>query len=343
MTKTAAAISGGVDSAVCAHLLQQAGHEVHGVMLQMICKESSLDADDAQAVCDRLGIPFHLLDKTQAFKEKVMLPFAHIYESGGTPNPCVLCNKAVKFKYVLEFADENGFDKIATGHYVQTENQNGRTLLKRAQYLEKDQSYMLYTLDQKTLKRCIFPLGTYTKTQIRALAEDAGLAVSAKKDSQDICFVPNGKYAEVICRLTGKTYPPGRFVDESGRILGTHKGIINYTIGQRRGLGLALEQPIYVKCKDCAKNEVILAPESALYTKALDAEHVNFIAFDKLEQPLKCTAKTRYSQKEEEATVFQTGTDKIHVEFKNPQRAVTSGQSVVLYDGEYLLGGGTIL
>lgn len=343
MTKTAAAISGGVDSAVCAYLLQQAGHAVHGVMLQMIVKDDQQDIRDAQAVCDTLHIPFHLLDETEAFKNEVMLPFAQIYENGGTPNPCVLCNKAVKFKYVLQFANENAFDKIATGHYVQTEVQNGRTLLKRANYLEKDQSYMLYTLDQTTLERCIFPLGTYTKAEIRTLAENAGLRVSAKKDSQDICFVPNGKYAEVICALTGKTYPSGNFVDENGRILGTHKGIINYTVGQRRGLGLALEQPMYVKCKNCEKNEVVLATESELYTKSLDAQNINFIPFDTLKQPLKCTAKTRYSQKEEEATVFQTEDDKIHVEFKNPQRAVTAGQSVVLYDGEYLIGGGTIL
>lgn len=343
MTKTAAAISGGVDSAVCTYLLQQAGQQVEGVMLQMICKDDKSDINDAQSVCDTLHIPFHLLDATEAFRSEVMLPFARIYENGGTPNPCVLCNKAVKFKYILEYAMANGFDKIATGHYVQTENQDGRTLLKRAAYLEKDQSYMLYTLDQETLARCLFPLGTYQKAEIRALAEKAGLRISAKKDSQDICFVPNGKYAEVIVQLTGKVYPPGNFVDECGRILGQHKGIINYTIGQRRGLGLALERPMYVKRKDCPKNEVVLAYESELYTKSLDAERINFIPFDRLDGPLACTAKTRYSQKEEAATVFQTDDDRIHVEFQNPQRAVTSGQSVVLYDGEYLLGGGTIL
>ena len=343
MNKIIIAMSGGVDSSAAAVILKRNGYSPVGAMLNLLEKNNKNDIKDAKNICEKLDIQFNLLDKTNEFREKVMQPFAKIYENGATPNPCVICNKEIKFKYIAEFADDNNIEKIATGHYVETEFSNGRYLLKRAKYDKKDQSYVLYTLSQEILSRCVFPLGKFSKEEIRQIAEEAGLAVAAKKDSQDICFVPNGKYSDIIKEITKKEYPHGNFVDENGKILGEHKGLINYTTGQRKGLGLALSQPMYVKYKDTEKNEVVLCTNENLFSNSLDATNINFIPFDKLDAPLRCKAKTRYNQKEQDATVFQTDDNKIHIEFDEKQRAITKGQSVVLYDGEYLLGGGIIL
>lgn len=343
MKKVAIAMSGGVDSSAAAAILKENGMLPVGAMLKLLENNNKKDVEDAENICKKLDIDFNLIDKVNEFSEKVMKPFAKIYENGATPNPCVICNKEIKFKYIIEFANENNIEKIATGHYVETEFSNGRYLLKRAKYDRKDQSYVLYTLNQETLARCIFPLGKFSKEEIRELAENAGLAVARKKDSQDICFVPNGKYSDVIKKITKKEYPFGNFIDENGNILGEHKGIINYTTGQRKGLGLALPQPMYVKYKNTEKNEVVLCTNDSLFSNSLDATDINFIPFDKLDAPLRCKAKTRYNQKEQDATVFQTDDNKIHIEFDQKQRAITKGQSVVLYDGEYLLGGGIIL
>ncbi len=336
------AMSGGVDSSVCAYLMKKDGFSPLGVTLKLLESGNEKDIADAKAVCDSIGIPFEYIDQTENFKKYVIDEFVKSYENGATPNPCVFCNKHIKFSKIIAKADEIGASKIATGHYVELEKSNGRYLLKMAKDKSKDQSYVLYSLKQETLERTLFPLGFLTKAEIREIAEENNLVTAHKSDSQDICFVPDGKYAEVIEKYSKKHYPSGNFLDTKGNILGEHKGIIRYTIGQRRGLGLALPASMYVKEKDINKNEVILCYNDELFSKELDADDINFIPFDKLDGSIKCTAKTRYKQKEASCTVFQTGENQIHIEFEEKQRAITKGQAVVLYDGEYVIGGGTI-
>lgn len=340
------AMSGGVDSAVAAYLLQCQGNECSGAMMRLFDKSGAgalSDAEDAKSICQKLNIDFHVLDCRSEFKEMVIDRFIDVYENGGTPNPCVICNRYLKFDLFLEKANELGIDVMATGHYARIEKSNERYLLKKGVDAAKDQSYMLYSLSQHQLSRAVFPLGSMTKSEIRQIAEENGFVNARKKDSQDICFVPDGDYASVIKEFTGKAYPPGNFVNVSGDILGTHQGLINYTVGQRKGLGCAFGEKLYVKEKNTDSNEVILARNDELFSSSLDACDFNWIAFDKAPDTIRANVKIRYSASEAAATVTVTGENEVHIEFDSPQRAIAKGQAVVVYDGEYVLGGGTII
>ena len=340
-------ISGGVDSAVSAHILKSQGYDITAVNC-LFYKNEQKDTnavEDARAVSKRLSIPFRVTDMTGPFKEKVIEGFTDTYVKGGTPNPCIVCNRLLKFGTMLDEALKEGFDYIATGHYARIEKDEatGRFLLKKGLDPYKDQSYVLYCLNQHQLSHTIFPLGEMTKQDSRALAEKLQLVNAKKGDSQDICFIPDGDYAAFIERYLKRSFPEGSFVDTDGRVLGTHKGIIRYTIGQRKGLGLALPAPMYVKEKDIANNRVILSDNESLFTKELYADNINLITCEKLEAPIRVKAKIRYAHKEQWATVTQEGDDLLHIVFDEPQRAIAKGQAAVLYDGDTVVGGGTIL
>lgn len=348
------AMSGGVDSAVAALLMRQSGYDCTGVTMVVgngmnidaPLGESGLlrDAEDAKAVCDNLGMEHKTVDLRDCFREKVINEFTCEYENGRTPNPCVTCNRCVKFGALMQLIPEDAV--YATGHYARTEydSGSGKYLLKKALDESKDQSYMLYSLTQAQLSRICFPLGKFNKSDIRRIAEENGLSVAHKHDSQDICFIPDGDYAEYILNLTGKTQSPGNFVEKStGRILGQHKGQFNYTIGQRRGLGLSLPEPLYVGGRDIPKNEIILCTNDELFSKKLTATNVNFCSIDRPadDDRRRCQAKIRYAHKAAPATYWING-GMLHVLFDEPQRAITPGQSVVLYDGDIVLGGGVV-
>lgn len=357
MKKVMVGMSGGVDSSAAALLLRDMGYEVMGVTLKMFSDEdietasetektccSLNDVSDAKSVARRLGFEHLTFNFKDCFRENVMNKFAEGYLSGRTPNPCIECNRYVKFDKMLRRAMELGYDYIATGHYAVCEydKEYGRYLLKRPADRSKDQTYVLYSLTQEQLAHTLFPLGRLEKSKVREIADKAGLVNSNKPDSQDICFVPDGKYAEFIKRFTGTEISEGNFADMQGNILGTHKGIINYTIGQRKGLGISLGKPAYVVRKDTASNTVVLGDEEELYTSSLIAEDVNLISVSELTEPMRVTAKTRYSQNDRPAVLSYMGGGKYMVEFDEPQRAVTSGQAVVFYDGDIVVGGGTI-
>ena len=357
MKKVMVGMSGGVDSSVTALILREQGYDVMGVTLKMFGDEDIAEAEksgktccalsdvlDARSVAYKLGFEHLTFNFKDCFRENVMKPFANSYLCGKTPNPCIECNRHVKFDKMLRRAMELEYDYIATGHYAICEYDKtiGRYLLKRPADRKKDQTYVLYSLTQEQLAHTLFPLGNLTKTQVREIAEKAGLVNSDKPDSQDICFIPDGKYAEFIKRFTGIEVPEGNFIDTDGNILGTHKGIINYTVGQRKRLGISLGKPAYVVHKDIKSNTVVLGDEADLYTKSLVAEDVNLISVSEITEPMRITAKTRYSQTEQPATL--SCTNGIYtVEFDEPQRAVTSGQAVVFYDNDIVIGGGTIV
>ena len=348
--KIAVAMSGGVDSSVAAWLLQQAGHELTGVTMDLFHGEHGLppaaDLSDAPKVAAQLGIPHYMLDLAPCFLNNVIEPFVRAYESGQTPNPCCYCNRTLKFGQLLDKARELGCEKISTGHYVRIHQDpdTGRYLLRKALHPEKDQSYCLYTLSQEQLSCAVFPLGGLSKDEIRAIAAENGLASAHRSDSQDICFIPDGDYAAFIGCYRDKPYPKGDFLDEEGRVLGRHEGLIHYTVGQRRGLGVSSNHGrLYVKEVCPADNTVILSENSSLFSTTLYADRINFIPFDHLEGPTRMKAKVRYRMTEQPCTVEQLGPDSIRVTFNQPQRAVTPGQAVVLYDGDLLVGGGTIL
>ena len=335
------AMSGGVDSSAALYLLQQQGYDCTGCMMLLT---DGADPADARAAAERAGIPFFAPDLRREFRESVIMPFCEEYFAGRTPNPCIFCNRALKFGTLLELADVRGCRYLATGHYarISFDAGSGRRLLHKAADESKDQSYVLYSLTQAQLARVLFPLGGLTKADARAAAAEAGFANAQKKDSQDICFVPDGDYAAFLTRLTGKTLPEGYFLDEAGRVLGRHRGILHYTVGQRRGMGIAAEYPLYVVRIDPEKNTVTLGKNESLFSGELTAHSVNLIAMDSVPGALRCTAKIRYRHREQPCTVWQTAPDALRVEFDEPQRAVTSGQSVVLYDGDTVLGGGII-
>lgn len=340
-------MSGGVDSSISAWLLKEKGYEVTGINCHFFSpegKDNSEEICDAEKICNKLDIPFEVFDLRDEFRSRVIRDFISVYEKGSTPNPCIVCNKYLKFGLLLDKAIEEGFDYIATGHYAQTgyDESSKRYYLKKGADASKDQSYVLYCLNQHQLSHTLFPLGSMTKEKAREIAEEKGFVNAKKKDSQDICFVPDGDYAAFIEKTLNKTYPVGAFVDTKGKVLGEHKGIIRYTVGQRRGLGLALPAPLYVKYKDTDNNRVILCPNDELFTKHVDADSINLITTEKLTAPIRVKARTRYSHKEQWATVWQTDENSLHAEFDEPVRAVTSGQSLVLYDGDYVVGGGII-
>lgn len=338
--KVMTALSGGVDSSVATYLLKKAGYEVSGATLHLTGEKQS----DAQKSADFLKIPFYEFDEKEAFQNLVVEDFAACYERGETPNPCIVCNLFIKFGILLDKALESGHDFLATGHYAKTQQDaNGRTLLLRGKDRAKDQTYMLYRLNQHQLSHSMFPLGDLTKPEIREIAESIGLFSANKPDSQDICFVPDGDYAGFLENYRGKVYPVGHFVDETGQILGRHQGVIRYTVGQRKGLGIALGKPAFVLSKNAKDNTVVLGmEEEKLFTRRIMADRVNWIACDAPPEGLTVTAKTRYSQKEAEATLHLTERG-VLAEFKEPQRAATPGQAMVFYDGEVVVGGGTII
>ncbi|MBO5344158.1 MAG: tRNA 2-thiouridine(34) synthase MnmA [Ruminococcus sp.] len=357
MKKVMIGMSGGVDSSAAALLLKEQGYEVIGVTLEMfsdddiaVCTNAKNNgnlsgAGDAERVAEKLGFQYITVDMKECFRKYVMEYFCNSYLNGRTPNPCIECNRCVKFGEMLKIAQKNGCDYIATGHYAVCEydEKRGRYLLKRSADRSKDQTYMLYSLTQEQLAHIIFPLGNMEKSAVREIAAENGLINADKPDSQDICFVPDGKYVEFIEKFTGEKAQSGNYVDMSGKILGKHKGHINYTPGQRKGLGIALGKPAYVVKKDCKTNTVVLGDESDLYTMSLIAENVNLISVEKITEPMRITAKARYSQKDCAATLSKTEDGRYLVEFDEPQRAVTSGQAVVFYDGDIVVGGGTII
>lgn len=346
-------MSGGVDSSVAAFLLQKESFEVIGATMKLYNNEdidfvsektccSLDDVLDAKSVCARLGIRHYTLNMTDDFKKEVIERFISAYQNGFTPNPCIDCNRYMKFSKMLHKAQELDIDYVATGHYARIEKQGDRYILKKAVDLSKDQSYVLYSLTQEQLKMTKFPLGNYTKQQVREIAEENGFVNARKHESQDICFVPDGDYSKFIEYYTGKTYPCGDFVDMNGKRLGEHKGIIRYTIGQRRGLGLALPSSMYVVEKDVDNNKVILGFNDDLFKKEVNVKNISFTACDGLDKPERLCAKIRYNQKEQPATVTQTDENHFKIVFDEPQRAITKGQAAVLYDGDTVVGGGTI-
>ena len=345
--KILVAMSGGVDSAVCAALIKKQGFPVAGVTIDLsVCcdgKFNNKDILDARNTADILGIEHYVCDFAYEFKNCVIQDFMNTYIEGGTPNPCVKCNKYIKFGLLLDFAKQNGYDKIATGHYAKIKQDgSGRYLLMRGVDRTKDQSYMLYTLSQEQLSHVVFPLGDYTKKEIRALAAEMGLPSATRSDSQDICFIPDGDYASYIKSHTDKIFNNGNFVDKDNNVLGTHKGIINYTVGQRKGLGISLGKPMYVAQKNVIDNTVTLVDDDELYGKSLKLTDINLISCDDIKTQQKFLVKIRYRHNPAYATVVQTDENTIQVEFDEPQRAIAKGQSCVIYDGDVVVGGGTI-
>ena len=355
MKKVIVGMSGGVDSSVATWLLKEQGFEVTGVTLKLFCGESiglegegacgSLrNVEDARAVARQVGVPHEVMDFSDSFRARVLDHFAAEYAGGRTPNPCIECNRYLKFGRLLERAAELGQDYVATGHYVRRgyDETTGRFLLKTGLDPHKDQSYFLFYLSQAQLAHTLFPLGESEKTQVRRIAEDQGFLTAHKKDSQDICFVPDGDYGGFLERYTGHHWPQGQFVDSKGRMLGTHKGIVRYTLGQRRGLEVSAGHRIYVCGKDLEHNRVILGEERDLYTTVAEGTDVNLISCPRIEGALRVTAKTRYSQKAAPAVAEQLDEDTVRLTFDQPQRAVTPGQAMVFYDGDVVVGGATI-
>ncbi len=359
-------MSGGVDSSVVAHLLLQESYRVSGATMRLyrpgmrvegdeftytpmsadggvLPCGSDADVRDARAVCDTLGIQHHVYDMGEAFCRAVIGDFVREYEAGATPNPCIVCNKHLKFGALLSVALRDGADGLATGHYARVcyDAGSGRHLLMRARDAEKDQSYVLWQLSQDVLSRVRLPLGEYRKAEIREMAAALGLSVAHKSDSQDICFVPDGDYAAFLCDYTGRVPAPGEYVDEDGRVLGTHKGIIHYTVGQRKGLGIALGAPRFVKSKDPGTGRVVLTTNQRLFEKRIFVRELNTIAMERLDAPLACEVKIRYAAKATPAVVHPVEGGAV-VEFAEAVRAPADGQSAVFYDGDIVLGGGII-
>ncbi len=348
------AMSGGVDSSVTALLLKEQGYDCVGATMRLFCPNEKdacaqkscgnpQEQNDARRVAELLGIPFSVYDFSDAFRKNVIDYFIRTYEEGGTPNPCVECNRTMKFAKLYEVAKELGCDYIATGHYARIEKDaDGRMRLCCAKDSTKDQSYVLWTLSQEQLAHTLFPLGSMSKAEVRAYAEEHALCNAHKQDSQDICFVPDGDYVRFIEHTTGKKYPKGVFLDQDGNVLGTHNGAIRYTIGQRKGLGIALGKPTYVCDKNHESNAVILGDNEALFRTELTAHSINLIAPDLIAGPLRLCAKIRYQAAPAPATVTLLSDGRMRIGFDTPQRAISKGQSVVLYADDTVVGGGII-
>lgn len=353
--KAMIAMSGGVDSSVAALLIKERGYECIGATMKLFCNEdigiprehsccTLEDTEDARSVAYKLGMPHYVFNFSSRFHEDVIKRFVSAYENGMTPNPCIDCNRYLKFDKLLLRAHQVECDYVVTGHYARIafDSASRRYLLKKAADSKKDQSYVLYSLTQGQLAHILFPLGELHKPEVRAIAEAHGFVNAKKHDSQDICFVQDGDYADFIERHTGKTCPPGNFIDAQGNVLGKHKGIIHYTIGQRKGLGMARPEPTYVTAINPKDQTVMLGGARDLYSTALTAKDINLISLDRIEGPMRLKAKVRYRRPEQWATVVQIDADTLRIEFDEPQRAITGGQAVVLYDGDIVVGGGTI-
>ena len=355
MSKVVVGMSGGVDSSVAAYLLKEQGYDVIGVTMQIWQDEEQAAQednggccglraeDDARRVAAALEIPYYVMNFKKEFKENVIDYFVEEYQNGRTPNPCIACNRYVKWESLLQRSLSIGAEYIATGHYARVvQLENGRYTLRRSATLAKDQTYALYNLTQEQLKRTLMPVGKYTKDEVRAIAEKINLRIANKPDSQDICFVPDGDYAAYIEEEAGVKVPEGNFVLTDGTVLGRHKGITHYTVGQRKGLGLALGYPAFVLEIRPETNEVVIGTKEESMTTQLRARNLNFMAVEDLTEPLHVFTKIRYNHKGAWCTIEKTGEDEVLCTFDEPQRAVTPGQAVVFYDGEYVLGGGTI-
>ena len=348
--KAMIAMSGGVDSSVAAYLTQQAGISCLGATARLCgsdlpgCEAAPDPGKDAQAVADRLGIELRILDRTGPFRQQVVDYFAGSYSRGLTPNPCIRCNRTIKFGDLLDYALSQGCRWIVTGHYarIRKEESTGRYLLYKAADSAKDQSYFLACLTQHQLAHTRFPLGELTKEQVRGIAEEQGFINARKRDSQDVCFIPDGDHVRFLREYTGTESVPGDYLDLSGNKVGRHRGAIGYTLGQRKGLGLAMGEPVYVCAKDMQANTVTVGPNDALFSRVLEAEDCNWIAFESLTSPLAVQAKARSRHAGAAATVYPLPDGRIRVEFAEPQRALTPGQTVVLYDGDLVIGSGTI-
>ena len=354
--KVVVGMSGGVDSSVAAYLLKEQGYDVIGVTMQIwedeeqqrteenggCCGLSAVD--DARRVADRLEIPYYVMNFKQEFQEKVVDYFVEEYLAGRTPNPCIACNRYVKWESLLKRSMEIGADYIATGHYARIAKlPNGRFAIRNSVTARKDQTYALYNLTQFQLAHTLMPIGEYEKDQVRRIAQEAGLPVAAKPDSQDICFVPDGDYAAFLKKKAGERMPgEGDFVTRDGTVLGKHKGITHYTIGQRKGLGLSMGEPVFVSELRPKTNQVVVGEEPQVFKKELLCDHLNFMGMEDLEEPRRVWAKVRYAHKGQWCLIERQGRDLIRAEFEEPVRAITPGQAVVFYEGEYVLGGGII-
>lgn len=354
--KVVVGMSGGVDSSVAAYLLKEQGYDVIGVTMQIwedeeqqrteenggCCGLSAVD--DARRVADRLEIPYYVMNFKQEFQEKVVDYFVEEYLAGRTPNPCIACNRYVKWESLLKRSMEIGADYIATGHYARIAKlPNGRFAIRNSVTARKDQTYALYNLTQFQLTHTLMPIGEYEKDQVRRIAQEAGLPVAAKPDSQDICFVLDGDYAAFLKKKAGERMPgEGDFVTRDGTVLGKHKGITHYTIGQRKGLGLSMGEPVFVSELRPKTNQVVVGEEPQVFKKELLCDHLNFMGMEDLEEPRRVWAKVRYAHKGQWCRIERQGRDLIRAEFEEPVRAITPGQAVVFYEGEYVLGGGII-
>ena len=355
MSRVVVGMSGGVDSSVAAYLLKEQGHEVIGVTMQIWQEEArefqeenggccGLSAvEDARRVAAKLDIPYYVMNFRQEFQTQVIDYFMEEYLQGRTPNPCIACNRHVKWEALLTRSLAIGADYIATGHYARVEQlPGGRYSIRRSAVLAKDQTYALYSLTQEQLRRTLMPVGDFSKEEIRRIAEKIGLGVAEKPDSQDICFVPDGDYASFIEKHAGREIPKGNFVTADGRVLGPHKGIIHYTVGQRKGLGLALGYPAFVLEIRPDTREVVIGNYEESLAKSLTVSDLNFMSVEDLAEPRRVFVKIRYNHKGVWGRIEKTGADQVTCTFEEPQRAVTPGQAAVFYDGEYIMGGGRI-